>query len=547
MRDLGLTALNPQSPIPNPQSIRGYRGGYLPAVRREIEAGLRTGQVRGVVATNALELGIDIGQLDAAVLAGYPGSIASTRQQMGRAGRRQGVSVAALIASAAPLDQYIITHPEYLLAGSPERGLLNPDNEIILAGHLACAAAELPLELAEVASGPAAGLLADLLVAGQLYRSGDRFYWAGEGNPTAAMSLRTSGADRIVIQSGDDEDRPVAIGEIDRESAPRLLYEGAVYLHEGATYLVERLDWAGGSARLRPVAVDFYTRPSSVEKVEVLAVRETGPIAAAGQVAWGDVRVISRATGYKIIQQATNAVLGFGEINLPEQVLETQACWLALSAELIGRLKAAGEWLSDPNDYGPAWPSQRDAARARDGFRCQGCGVVEAGGQQHDVHHRVPFRAFVADAALRGGLPVELAWQAANRLENLVTLCAACHRRAEAGVRLRSGLGGMAALVAGVAPLYLMCDPADLGMVVEPQDPQTRLPTITVYDRAPGGVGYAAQLYASLPDILQAGRELVLTCPCASGCPSCVGPMPEHEYALDTKALAAAVLRELVL
>jgi len=226
-------------------------------------------------------------------------------------------------------------------------------------------------------------------------------------------------------------------------------------------------------------------------------------------------------------------------------VIDTQACWLVFSQELVERLKAAGAWFSDPNEYGPSWPAQRDAARARDGYRCRGCGAAETGGRQHDVHHRIPFRAFTADPSLRGGLAVEFAWQAANRLENLVTLCTACHRRAEASVRIRSGLTGVTALLAGVAPLFLMCDPRDLGALAEPQDTATGLPTITLYEKTPGGVGYAEQLYNSIPDLLQAAYDLVNGCPCDHGCPACVGPVLEHEYALDAKALASASLREI--
>ena len=216
-----------------------------------------------------------------------------------------------------------------------------------------------------------------------------------------------------------------------------------------------------------------------------------------------------------------------------------------LSQELLERLKAAGVWLSDPNEYGPNWPAQRDAARARDGCRCQGCGAPETAGRQHDVHHKIPFRAFTADPNLRGGLAASFAWQAANRLENLVTLCTACHRRAEASVRIRSGLGGAAALLAGVAPLFLMCDPRDLGVLAEPQDAATGLPTVTLYERVPGGVGYAEQMVRSMPEILQAAHDLVTACPCERGCPACVGPVLDHEYALDTKRLAAALLAEI--
>ena len=547
-----------------PSTIRGYRGGYLPGERRAIEKGLREGSVRGVVATSALELGIDIGQLDAAVLAGYPGTIASARQQMGRAGRRQGRAIGVLVAGAGAMDQYILAHPEWLLARSPEHARINPDNAVILARHLACAAAEMPIEKSEQFLGKLPGLAADLLddlvEAGQLYRTGSRYYWAGNGSPASAISLRTASPERVVIQTTDESGAPRVIGELERGSAPILLYEGAIYLHEGQTYLVERLDWEAGIARVRTTDVDFYTRPISSEKIEVLralgnTIQPSVPSrtlenysnqlpASSFQSAWGDVRVISQTTVYKIIQRTTQEVLGFSQVDLPEQVLETQACWLAFTPDLIERLKAAGAWYSDPNAYGANWPAQRDAARARDGYRCQGCGTVEAPGRQHDVHHRIPFRAFLADPQLRGGLAQEFAWQAANVLANLVTLCPACHRRAEAGVRVRSGLGGTATLLAGIAPIFLMCDPRDLGVLVEPQDPASGLPTITLYERVPGGIGYAEQLYESLPELLCAAHDLVTGCPCVSGCPACVGPVLEHEYALDTKALTTALLDE---
>ena len=548
----------PSATSHKPSAIRGYRGGYLPSERREIEKGLREGTVRGVVTTSALELGIDIGRLDAAVLAGYPGTVASARQQMGRAGRRQGSSVGVLVAGGGAMDQYVLTHPEWLLARSPEHARINPDNAVILAHHLACAAAEMPIERGEAflgnLPGAAIDLLDDLVEAGQLYRSGSRYYWAGDGSPANGLSLRTAGPDRVIIQTVDEQSRPQVIGELERESAPILLYEGAVYLHEGQTYLVEQMDWEGGIARVRPTEVDFYTRPISGEKIEVLATKDerrttnddaVQPSASSLQSAWGDVCVTSQTTGYKIIRRTTQEVLGFGQVNLPEQMLETQACWLVFTKDLIERLKASGAWYSDPNEYGSNWPAQRDAARVRDQYHCQGCGTVEMPGRQHDVHHRIPFRAFLADPMLRGGLAQEYAWQAANVLENLISLCPACHRQAEAGVRIRSGLGGAATLLAGVAPIFLMCDPRDLGLLAEPQDATSGLPTITLYERVPGGVGYAEQLYESMPDLLRAAYDLVMKCPCERGCPACVGPVLEHEYALDTKSLATALLREM--
>jgi DEAD/DEAH box helicase domain-containing protein len=561
---------NIQHPTSNIQhSVRGYRSGYLPAERREIERGLREGAVRAVVATSALELGIDIGQMGAALLAGYPGTIASARQQMGRAGRRDETAAAIFIATGDPLDQYLIAHPDYLLGRTPEHARLNPDNAVILGGHLACAAAELPFEAGEPFGPPAdpragdvtAGLLADLVEAGQLYRAGERFFWAGQSAPAPTISLRSSSADRVVIQAPDAAGKPQVLGEIERTAAPLFVYEGAIYLHEGASYLVERLDWEAGIAAVRPVEADFYTRPQMGEGVEVLAVRETTgdqrlttdnrqpttddqPNSALSR-SWGDLRVVRKVIGYRIVRRGNNEMLGFGQIDLPEHAFETEGCWVELSEGLIEQLKAAGLWLSAPNDYGPNWGKQRDAARARDGYRCQGCGAAELSGRQHDVHHRIPFRAFVADPARREGRPVERAWEAANVLENLVTLCSACHHQAEASVRIRSGLGGLAALLVGVAPIFLMCDPADLGMVVEPQAPVSGRPTITIFEQTPGGVGYAEQLYRSLPQVLAAARDLVAGCPCQHGCPSCVGPVLEHDTMLDAKALARAILERI--
>jgi DEAD/DEAH box helicase domain-containing protein len=543
--------------------VAGYRAGYLPAERREIERDLREGRLRGVVATTALELGVDIGQLEAAVLSGYPGTIASTRQQMGRAGRRQGTAVAILVATPNPIDQYLMAHPEYLFGRSPEHALLNPDNPVILAGHLACAAAELPFAAGEGFGGaPEVAAALDFLAdAGELYASGSRYYWSGDGYPAAAISLRATSPDRVVIQTRDEVGRPQAIGELERAGVPRLLYENAIYIHAGETYLVEHLDLEAGLAIVQPVQVDYYTRPSIAEDVEVLSQRASfsfsgrEPKGDPGQgdahIAWGDLRVKTRATGYRLIRRYTNEVLGFGQIDLPEQVLETAGCWLVLMSRLVDELKSEGAWLSDPNDYGPQWPAQRVAVRARDGFRCQACGAPEpatpspGGRREHDVHHKIPFRSFVADPSLRPGLPPELAWQAANRLDNLVTLCPTCHRRAEAGVRLHSGLGGLAALLAAVAPFFLMCDPHDLGVSAEPQAPGSGLPTVTIYEKVPAGVGYAAQLYEMMPDLLRAAYDLVSNCSCQSGCPSCVGPVLDHEYALDAKFLSASLLAKL--
>ncbi len=453
------------------RGVRGYRAGYLATERRQIEAGLRAGKIRGVVATSALELGIDIGRLDAALLIGYPGTIASTWQQLGRAGRRQGVSLGVLVAGASPLDQYLMLHPEYLFERSPEQALINPDNDVILANHLLCAAAELPFADGE-AFGAAVAVpetLRALAEAGELFERAGRYYWAGEGAPAMAISLRSGSPDRVLIQSRGERGEPQLIGEIDRPGVAFLLYPGAIYLHGGETYLVEELEWEQGIAYVEPVSVDYYTRPMTSQEVQVLSEQATqtygGGEGEAGswRSAWGDVRVTLRCTGYRQIRKNTHEVIAIASVELPEHVLDTTACWLELSAALVEELKAAGDWLSDPNEYGPRWTETRNAARARDGYHCQICNAPETPGRPHHVHHRVPLRAFTANPALRGDLPAEMAWVVANRLDNLVTLCPSCHHRAEAGVRLRSGLGGATNLLAGVAPLYLMCGRARPG------------------------------------------------------------------------------------
>ncbi len=259
----------------DPQSVRGYRAGYLPEERRAIESGLRGGSVRCVVATSALELGVDIGTLGAAVIAGYPGTIASFWQQAGRAGRRDEELLAILVASADPLDQFLMAHPEFLLGRSPEHARINPDNLAILAGHLRCSAFELPFSRAErFGSENVDDLLAALAEEGELHRSeSGEVSWVGEDYPAAAISLRTAGTDRVVVQVVEDG-RPRMIGEVDRSAAPSWVHAGAIYLHEGRTYFIDSLDWEAGIALARPIETDYYTQASLSVDLDVLAVRD---------------------------------------------------------------------------------------------------------------------------------------------------------------------------------------------------------------------------------------------------------------------------------
>lgn len=509
--------------------VAGYRGGYLPLERRQIERGLRDGSIRGVVTTNALELGIDIGQLDAAVIAGYPGSIAAVWQQAGRAGRRAAQSAAVLIASNSPLDQYICQHPRYLFGRSPEHALTNPDNLRILAGHAQCAAFELPFRADESFGnfGPISPLLEALTEEGLLYQTRDQFHYVGEGSPAGKLSLRTSGGDNVVIHDG-----RTAIGEIDLESVPSMLYEGAIYMHRGQTFLVERLDWDGRLAHVRPVDVDYYTRASVGS-----AIRELRPEAEAAESgllhAWGDVTVVTQAAGYRKIKRYTRETLGFGQIDLPPLTLATSGYWLVVGESLAETLYEQGVLLR-PNDYGPNWQSQRRQALARDGHQCQICGVSE--GMLH-VHHVRPFRDF---GYARGQ---NEHFRLANELGNLVTLCPGCHRRAEAGQQTRSALGGLAYVMGNLAPLFLMCDPGDIEVAAESRSPLTQAPTAVIYERAAAGVGFSQQLFHLRGELLTAALELVTDCRCRGGCPACVGP--PGDIGPDTKSVTRQLLQQL--
>ena len=526
----------------NEVTVAGYRGGYLPLARRHIEAGLRDGTVRGVVATNALELGIDIGQLDVAVLTGYPGSIASTWQQAGRAGRREDQSIAILVAGNGALDQYICTHPRYLFGRSPEHALTNPDNLRILVKHLLCAAYELPFGEDELFGTfqQAAPLLEILAEEGVLHGTRGQYHWIGDGTPAAAVSLRTSGAENVVIQD-DSQGSPVVIGEVDLESAPLLVHEGAIYMHQAQTYLVDQLDWEGRIAHVRPVEVDYYTRANTGSTI-----REFRPEAETTErgllFAHGELTVLSKATGYRKVKRYSHETLGYGAIDLPEILLETTGYWLIFSQALAEQLWNAGI-LARPNDYGPNWSQQRRKVLERDGYRCRTCGggasnlSIEEKGILLHIHHIRPFRDY-------GYIPgVNENYRQANEIDNLITLCPSCHRRAEAGQQTRSALGGLAYVLRNLAPLFLMCDVTDIQVSAETLNPLTKLPTLVVYERVAAGVGFSQRLYELHEELLHAALELVTDCRCRDGCPACVGP--PGEIGPETKIVTRKLLRYL--
>ncbi len=530
-------------------TIRGYRGGYLPTERRAIEAGLRSGEVLGVVATNALELGIDIGQLQAVVLCGYPGSIASTWQQIGRAGRTREAALALFVATGGALDQYIIQHPEFIFERSPEHALINPDNLMLLVDHVRCAVFELPFQADETlgACPFTADVLQLLTEQGDLQQQGARYFWQGEGYPARRVSLRTTGSDTVIIQASAQASGGTnrVIGEIDYASAPMLVHDGAIYLHEGQSYRVDQLDLSSHLAQVTPVEVDYYTEVAAETSIDILAEHEQR-LATGAQVTHGDLRVSSQVIGFRRIKRFTHENLGVLPLAYPPQTIETSGYWFHILPDTQTQLEQAGQWYDSPNDYGPNWQEQRTRVRARDHYRCKRCGAPEPPARQHDVHHLIPFRTF---GYVRG---INEHDQLANQLSNLVLVCRTCHQRLETAVRVRSGLDGLAYVLNNLAPLHLMCDPGDIGVSVvrakgigepNPLAETHSLPTIYVYERMTAGLGFSARLFELHDELLVAAQTLIKDCGCQRGCPACVGPVLENPQAqLETKRLTLALL-----
>ncbi len=315
-------------------SVRGYRGGYLPRERREIEKRLRLGQIRAVVATNALELGIDVGSLDAVVMAGYPGTIASTWQRAGRAGRRNTAALAIMVASSAPVDQYVVEHPEYMFGRSPEHAYVNPDNVEVLLSHLKCAAFELPIRAGEK-FGPhdTTDLCSFIAEAGLLHRSGEAWHWTSDSYPADAVSLRSVSSDNFVVV--DITGEPKIIGEVSFTTALTTLHEKAIYLHEAKQFHVERFDYKERKAYVKRVDSDYYTDAIDYTQVKTLREFEKGPVVDSADKVHGDVRVNRQIVGFKKIKFYTGENVGAGQLSMPEQEMHTTAFWLHFSAPFL--------------------------------------------------------------------------------------------------------------------------------------------------------------------------------------------------------------------
>jgi len=318
--------------------IRGYRGGYLPMKRREIEKGLRTGDILGVVSTNALELGIDIGTLDVAVLAGYPGTIASTWQRAGRAGRKTGLSAAVLVATSSPLDQFIINNPEYFFSKSPEMALINPDNLSILVSHIECAAFELPFEDGEKFGRAEIGEILSFLEEDKiLHHSKDKWFFTSEAYPADAISLRSISSDNFVVV--DITGEPRVIAEVDFTSALTALHPKAIYIVEGEQFFVEKLDFEERKAYVKKTDIDYYTDAIDYTKITILDLFDKKALeGGAGRVSHGEVHVATQVVGFKKIKFHTMENVGAGDLQLPQNEMHITAWWLTVPSALMQSL-----------------------------------------------------------------------------------------------------------------------------------------------------------------------------------------------------------------
>lgn len=509
--------------------LHGYRSGYLARERRLIENGLRDGSIRAVVSTNALELGIDMGGMDAIVMMGYPGSIAAFRQQSGRAGRLKSDSVSMLLASSSPLDQFIVSHPDYLFERSPENALINPDNPLILLDHIKCALFEFPFregeEFGSIHWSDLKPYLEFIVLSNEAHTRSGRYLWMKDAYPANQISLRSASAQPILLicsQNGKQK----TIGEVDQESASWIVHPGAIYLHEGVSYLVEKLNFDQHAAELSLTDVDYYTEPKKDIEIQKKSDLKNESRKNSHK-SLGEILVTSRVTGFQKIRWFSYEVLGLESLDMPKSELNTVAYWLTLSPGLIEDLRNRNLWRDDQNDYGMEWQSIRKSVRTRDEYRCQVCGIKESGNEHH-VHHKTPFRSFTDP-------------QKANQLENLVTLCNNCHQKVEQNVRIRSGLGGLGYILSHLAPMILMCDEKDLGVATDPQAKWAeQQPSVIIYDQFPGGIGLSESLYDHDRECIQNSFELVRQCPCRDGCPSCVGPAGEN--GLGAKELTLAIL-----
>ncbi len=498
-----------------PQTIMAYRSGYLAKERREIESRFRSGELIMTIATNALELGIDIGQLDIVLINGYPGSIASTLQQAGRAGRKGKASLAILIAKSDLLDQFLVQNPDYLYKGSPEEALIDPNNAFILLHHIKCAVFEKPFSSTEsfgyLPPEKVDQYLKVLQKYGLLHKSGDKYYWRSDSYPADKVSLRTAGANAYILKSEDK-----IIGTVDQQSAFWFTHPNAIYLHNGESFIVQDLDIKQSEITLVPKVTDYYTMAQSRTEFELIKLQGEDSIKG-GIKRRGQIRVTDQVTGYKRLKWSSNEVLGYENLDLPPSEMITAGFWISPSDEVVDKLKAMGLWKGQPNNYGSKWKEIAAKIRERDGHKCQSCGRSKDEQEKaFDVHHKKPFKSFHSA-------------REANHPDNLITLCTQCHKLAEQQQYIQSCMAGLSWLLGNIAPFFLMCDRGDIRVQSDAQSVLAEgKSAVVIYDSVPGGIGLSERLFSITEKLLIKAASIVKNCSCTSGCPACVGPVAEN-------------------
>jgi DEAD/DEAH box helicase domain-containing protein len=497
--------------------LSAYRSGYLKSERRNIEAGLKSGEIDMVISTTALELGIDMGMVDAIILMGYPGSISRFLQQSGRAGRDEKKSLSIMVASSSPLDQFLIKHPEFIKDKNPEKALVDPDNPFIIFNHIKCAAFEIPFtkydkfglleweQLHEFLS-----LLENM---GVLYHEHEKYFWKSDQYPANDISLRSIFGNpfTLFINKGGEY---IRIGEMDQRSAKKMIHPGAIYLHNGQTFVINTLDIKNHLAQLSAFNEHYYTEP--IIKVETSIESQLSFENLENYYkGFGEIRIIENVIGFKKIVWDTNEVIGYEELEMGSDELQTKGLWVTFSNKIINHLKSLNLWTNAINEYGSNWKEIREKIIFRDQNTCQFCRKSCSPDELH-VHHKIPFRTF-------------LSIKVANQPENLVSLCPACHRIAEKNVRMRSILSGLGYAFSHIAPIFLLCDRHDLGYTFDERiGINLQKPGIIIYDQFPGGIGLSENLYLRVKDVFYHLKGIIEQCPCTDGCPSCVGPPGEN-------------------
>jgi len=489
-----LQQANPQPPGKQ-ETVRGYRGGYLPNERREIERGLRDGRIRGVVTTSALELGIDVGSLDTVVMAGYPGTIAATWQRAGRAGRRSGSSCAVMVASSSPLDQFMVRHPDYFFGNTPEHAFIQPDNLEILINHMKCAAFELPIAPGErFGDVDVPDICARLAEAGYLHLAGEHYHWTHEAYPADTISLRSITSDNFIII--DITGGPNVIGEVDFTSALVFLHEKAIYIHGGQQYHVEHLDFKERKAYVKQVDVDYYTDAIRYTQVRVLEASEMAPAAtaSANSHSHGDVLVRSQVVGFKKIKFFTNENIGDGKLELPENEMHTTSYWITLERPLLESLP----YSVSERQSGMFGLLHALASVATLLLMCDGRDLGTAIGERPpapDSDSQLVGAKHAASPQVRG----------ADEAEEFT--------------------------------------PSRFGDVSGSNPREFFEPNLYIYDAYPGGIGFSEPLFRAHDLLIHKTRELIAACACDEGCPSCVGPA--GDLAPRAKESALAILDRL--